>query len=1477
MAKRIVALEFLDELESIHKSDTLSLSIKYPQLRSLLEKICKQLTNKSATQFSNFFSRLTFVCNMYPVDRGIHEVRIIANKVLHESLIPKDENYLYHISLFAKFLQVVYGINVPASLLVGKKSTKEIPAVKNVVIGEAKVCVVEKRENHLICQIDTLSVSETGYEFAPDKLVTVKIRETGVNEIITSCENFWEGALLYLINIDIDANEVFHPKIIVLEPDYLVDVSSVAECFQDFGDSELLFFKSKFEPKPDSKHLLLGNFANLVVDEVFSNPSMPMEFDSTFVKHFKASPLEYTVCTDITEPKDFKDYHNESQKQFLKIKDIIENDFSKLDIDLENISLEPSFLSEKFGLQGRMDMLDWRKEKGISKIIELKSGSTPWPDDGASIKGNHLAQLFMYYLLYSQVDKLSIGQVNNRLQGFIMYSKPSQDNLRNTGAYLKEFQRVIDLRNKIVATEYILINDNKEATENLLAMINPQNIIKKDIRPNFRNKIEPPIAAFLTPIVSSSDLEKNYFISFTNYVSYEHFLSKVGSADKDRESGSNGLARLWLDSFEEKKSKFEILYDLQIVDNKIDCEEQIIIFRRTNRENNHVNFRKGDICVLYPRNSESDKASHSQVFKCTIKQITADSVTVYFRYKQRNKAFFNSFGTEGKWALESDFMETSFNSMHKNLYEFLKAEQSFKDLILIQRYPVKSRDYGYKNPDLSLQQRTVINKALSADDYFLLNGPPGTGKTSIIVKNLVKELINTKKSILVLAYTNRAVDELCEAIDGACGGRQKRNFIRFGSKLSTAIVYHDNLMDVVMEGKQKEFSALNKRFGRSEVASIIADSNVYISTVASVGSKQQIFQVKRFDYIIVDEASQILEPQLVGILAKASKFILIGDHKQLPAISLQPIERSKTNNPLLESIGLLNRKNSLFERLYKFCESNSLEDAYDTLTYQGRMHKDISLFPNFSFYGGRLLEAYDTPDIDASTKASLYRQVADLNFQESSINTVKKLLSQKRLVFFNNKDADDIYAKSNTYEADFVVRIVKDIMSLYKSNNREFDPFKTVGVIAPFRNQIALIKHKLEEANIPGHESITVDSVERFQGSQRDIIVYSFSVNNPFQMRGMINLNDEGDIDRKLNVALTRAREQMILVGNDNILSTNLIYLRLIEYCKSKGGYIDQSLSALLGNEPIYFPDDTISTTFRKLVLINEPFKTVFENKVEALIKSDKRTKWPNEILGLNTDFARNNLLCYGMADFDEQVDLNYQQNIGRLIDSQSLFTYYTAVENVLLYCYWSMRKNFVSAEYVFLNHKEFFLIKFQNTGERVVFIDFGCGPMTASLAFNNVFRSDITRKIHYLGVDVSKTMLDKAKEFIESGVFKSSDSFDLCNNLAESKSAYYKDEFILPHTVVVACANSLSNLDIEQINEFASALNNLMDEYPLNNYMLVYQNPVNRGQNLRKFLEKTPRLNKVLVSRDDAVSYDNPNQDWYAKNEHFSYEIITN
>ena len=145
--------------------------------------------------------------------------------------------------------------------------------------------------------------------------------------------------------------------------------------------------------------------------------------------------------------------------------------------------------------------------------------------------------------------------------------------------------------------------------------------------------------------------------------------------------------------------------------------------------------------------------------------------------------------------------------------------------------------------------------------------------------------------------------------------------------------------------------------------------------------------------------------------------------------------------------------------------------------------------------------------------------------------------------------------KINANEAAIVVDLLRRIHRFY---GERFDAKKTVGVIVPYRNQIAMVRKGIEKLGIPELEKISIDTVERYQGSQRDVIIYSFTIQNIWQLdflAGNSFVEDGAIIDRKLNVAITRARKQMIMTGNPEILRNNQIFSELMNYVKEKGGY----------------------------------------------------------------------------------------------------------------------------------------------------------------------------------------------------------------------------------------------------------------------------------------------------------------------------------
>ena len=1451
MIEKITATDYFEELYEIHSEDT-SIKIKYTRKRILLEKVTKTLTQKELLQFSNLFSRLSFVCEKLQLSKKIHRLRITANKVLHENYQPSDEEYQTHIKYFCEYISKAYQIAVPTELKNNYPSKEYLTTKdysKNTRLSKLRAEIVSIGSGYLICNPDTNQNKEY-----------IKVSFNEIDEI-TSVQNFWKGAQIFLVNIVIDDSETYHPKFIILEPDYLVDVSSIAECFQDYGKTELFYLKSKFEKIPNNKHIRLGNFANLVIDELFAeNRNDKIIFKEAIKKDFKAYPFEYTTCEDLYSKEKFKKYLTDAEMHFQNIKRVVENDFQQpvIKISIENSTLEPTFLCELYGIQGRLDILELSDNH--QKIVELKSGGVPSPNDGKSIKPNHKWQLFLYYQLIATIKEIDFHKISSEILGYILYSKIPKNNLRINVPTLKQIQEILNLRNKIIINEYFLTLDDISMTKKIVAKVNPKNLINDPkVNPIFAKKyIIPQINEVIKPLNSMDEIEQAYFYSFVSFIAKEQWMAKIGDSDNPNQQG-NGLANLWLNSFTEKDKKFEILYDLTISKNLIAGVEKEIVLSRTNKENEFVNFRKGDICVLYPRNTIKDTVTTNQIFKCSIKELSKKEVIVSFRHKQRNTKFFEQFNInnqKGFWALERDFMDSSFRAMYKNLYSFISYNDKHKrSLLLTTTNPIEGNTVSYNNNNLSQEQNRIIKKAISAKSYFLLNGPPGTGKTSIIIKNLVQELYRKEDSnILLLAYTNRAVDEICKAVNDAIinfddinddkvnFGRTDRNFIRIGNELSCSKEHKDNLL----------LNICNNVSSRNDLKELLNKYSIYISTVASMASKMDIFKLKKFDTIIVDEASQILEPQIIGILPNCKKFILIGDHKQLPAIVLQDQEKSKTNNQTLEKIGLFNRKNSLFERLYTFCKINKLIYAYDELTFQGRMHKEIALFPSHTFYESKL-------------KQALARQDVKLELSSSTNNTLEDLLSKKRLIFFQSQ-RDNSFGKKNDLEAALVVKIVQEIKNLYKYNNKDFSEVKTIGIIAPFRNQIALIKQKLEEANIPNYEDITVDTVERYQGSQRDIIVLSFSINNPYQLNSIINTNDDGTVDRKLNVALTRAKEQLILIGNDSILSNNLIYYKLIEFIKSKGGYIYENIKEVLS------PLLDLETIEGQTYTPDKAFKSVFDELVIDTLKNDNRTidkinrsgnKWYHALLGRSNDFIRNNVIEFGRANFDSPCLLAPE---------------ISPIDKVNLYCYYNMRKHYFSSYSIFKSYFKFFSIELRQVSGRLTLIDFGCGPMTSGLAFNQIYLDKFDNyKLNYIGIDISNAMLQKANEFSKTSLFNSNANFYLIKSIKELEKELLDKCFRLSNTVILNFSYLFANLSVGQTVKLANDINKMVKEYPLNKYIVVYQNPKNKYHNFAKFKKYLNYFDNTVVLKSETVSYKNNQQNWYDTTETFTYEILTN
>jgi DNA replication ATP-dependent helicase Dna2 len=274
-------------------------------------------------------------------------------------------------------------------------------------------------------------------------------------------------------------------------------------------------------------------------------------------------------------------------------------------------------------------------------------------------------------------------------------------------------------------------------------------------------------------------------------------------------------------------------------------------------------------------------------------------------------------------------------------------------------------------------------------DYFCILGPPVPKKTRVVLKGIVNNLHrSTDENIMLLACTNRAVDEICLALQ-----KSDLPYIRLGKSSDDSIESLDTLKN-----------RINNEEDLKNVYDRIINQRVFVSTV-STAQQNRIFNLKKFTTVIVDEASQLLEPDIVGLLTKFKRFILIGDEKQLPPVVTQDENLTKVGNPDLEKICLYDLSMSLFERLILNAKNNKWHKAYRTLKNQKRMHNDIAEFPNKHFYEGALATVKDdsAPYIVTFSKNSYNKHEKilaniDMVFIESKMNQIqKKKIHVKRL------------------------------------------------------------------------------------------------------------------------------------------------------------------------------------------------------------------------------------------------------------------------------------------------------------------------------------------------------------------------------------------------------------------------------------------------------------------------------------------------
>lgn len=978
--------------------------------------------------------------------------------------------------------------------------------------------------------------------------------------------------------------------------------------------------------------------------------------------------------------------------------------------------------------------------------------------------------------------------------------------------------RALKIRNGIAWTEMLYAGDNGyRILDNITADKMNMKGVTNRLWTDYQRK---QLDELLKPVRQATELEKAYYYRFLTFVSNEHLLSKLGNKTKE----NSGFASKWHDSLEEKLLAGNI-YDRLVLTSPSSAAEgrvETVTLRFSETEDNDMsNFRRGDIVILYPYiDGKEPDARKSVVFRCTIEDITVDRIRLKLRSAQTSASIFLR-DKNRPWAIEHDFFESSYGSLYRGLHAFLSAPKERRDLLLLQRKPEIDTTVRLKGDYDSFNELSLRVK--QAKDMFLIIGPPGTGKTSFGMLNTLKEeLMEEGTSVLVLSYTNRAVDEICSKLV-----QSGIDFIRIGSRYSCSDDYKKYMLEAKVEDCLKA----------TDVRNVIMTTRVFVGTTTAFNGGNSIFRLKQFSLAIIDEASQILEPHLIGLLsahndgvAAIRKFVMIGDHKQLPAVVQQTPAVSGVKEGILNDILLTDCRLSLFERLLR--KYNNDEGLVYMLRKQGRMHPDIAVFPNCAFYNNRL-------DI-----VPCVHQKKTLPLSVASTDGIKRMLATRRIAFIaSDRPQETNSDKVNIVEAEMIAATVRCI---YEMEGRAFSVGQTVGVIVPYRNQIATVRGCIDRYGIKELHDITIDTVECYQGSQRKYIIYGFTVQRYYQLKFLTNnVFEDIDgtiVDRKLNVAMTRAEEHLIMFGNAELLANNFIFFKLMEFVRSRHGYFRvEQQDYCSGNFSVPQYDNGNADISKAVFTVSDAFQRVFDECVMAPVKQGS-VCWPEDVFGYDMT-ANLDAIGYGRINFSNQL---------QMYDNMAM----SPERQVLVYCYYIMRQHYCSSVNLYRSNYDWMADHIKAAGGRLHFIDIGCGPATCGIAFTELFR-DITGSMTYTGIDVS-TEMRRMGERLMTGMWGNGIRLQMKCSFSELGSDYWDGCSELPSLVVINMSYFFSNVKAAFAERLAGQIADVMRRYPLNRYILFiqhseYDTKLNSYKVFRNVLK--PHL-FVVQSEKAAFSY---------------------
>ena len=485
------------------------------------------------------------------------------------------------------------------------------------------------------------------------------LSEEGVevsNPGLLPTEYLYEGAQLNLLLCERQSDGSVLPQHIVLDPDYLVDVTTICRCFTHHGDAPAMSLLGKFMPASTSASILLGNVSNQFLDDC-ANATDTVEkeslYRSSLRRAFEADALRFATTDGVDNL-----FSQKCRELFEHIWETTKNELSS------QATLEAAFLCEALGIQGRMDLLS--DDHHI--VVEMKSGKAGFQD---SERYEHAMQMALYKESLYYNENLPYAQV----KALLFYARyPHLIDIRLGRA---DIHRAIAVRNGIVHIERCLRTNPSQLFDTLTeADYNTRGINDRF----YLSYLRPRIMSFLNELRMAPPLAREYFNTMVAFVEREQYLAKVGIEGFNVPLGRGGFADTWRADNPTKLNAGRIIPDLQI---KPIIEKDVIVAfdAITTAVDEASNFRVGDMVMLYDQGEKQPAAFYTS---CIIENMASSSLTLRLRFPQHHA---EKYSGEARYAIEPAHADANYTSLYRGLFKVLSCLSHRQQLLLNQRIP----------------------------------------------------------------------------------------------------------------------------------------------------------------------------------------------------------------------------------------------------------------------------------------------------------------------------------------------------------------------------------------------------------------------------------------------------------------------------------------------------------------------------------------------------------------------------------------------------------------------------------------------------------------------------------------------------------------------------------------------------------------------------------------------------------------------